>query len=234
MGWGRRAVSKVVRLTRLARTGGVRRALREAGANLWSTQEAYGLSRDLAVPFQVSPARIEIGVRPLEERDLAELLDPAEGDSPLQLERQRRLLDSGIPRCWVAVDAEDRPCFMVWLIRPDQNARMRQVFGPEFPALEPDEVLLERGFTPRRHRGQRVGPQALSLITETAHPAYRWAWAFVAVDNVAALKLVDRAGFRPAALRRSKWRLLHHSTQFHPLTPEAQAEGIDLPPGHEA
>lgn len=112
-------------------------------------------------------------IRPLELRDLPHLLSPAAGDKAVQLVRQQRLVDAQIPTCWVAVDDEDLPCYMQWVIGPASNDLMRRTFGTEFPPVADDEILLEGAFTPARYRSQRIGGEAVTLIANTAYPAVR-------------------------------------------------------------
>lgn len=212
-----RLASMARRFAQLLAEGEFRPALRSAARLVWSTAEDYGLRRDLSVPFRPEPARLPLRVRPLQNADLDLLFDASAGDSPVQLQRQRRLLDSGIPTCWVAVDPDNRPCFMTWLIQPEQNAAMRAEMGPTFRPLAPDEVFLESGFTPRRYRGLRVGPEAVTRILEEAPPRARWAWAYTAVDNLAAQKSLTRSGFVPEVVLRSRWRLFRHSTDLEPV-----------------
>ena len=220
MSWASRGLTKAKRLFGLVRQGEIRTAAVSAGANIWATSRAYGLRRDLSVPFTAPEAKVPLTVRPLEERDVPHLMKPGAGDSAFQLDRQRRLLEAEIQTCWVAVDEDDLPCYMQWLIIPDHNHLVQETFGPEFPPLSSDEVLLEGAFTPARARGQRIGPRAMSLITEQAPPQARWAWTYVAVDNLAALKLVTRSGYHPASLRRSTWRFLRQNARFEELTGE--------------
>ncbi|MFP3915045.1 MAG: hypothetical protein ACLFWM_09235, partial [Actinomycetota bacterium] len=175
---GGRVLSRARRLWELLRRGEIVRAGKQVRKLIWSTTTEYAVRKDLSVPVEVEPARIPIRVRPLEPRDLDRLFDPRSGDSAVQLWRQRRLLDAGIPGCWVAVDRQGDPCFMVWLVHPDQNEAMRQEFGAAIPPLEPDEVLMESGFTPQRYRSQRIGPEALSRILQTVGPETRWAVAY--------------------------------------------------------
>lgn len=209
------------RFLRLVRRGQLRPAVKSAGRLAWSTSREYGMRRDLSLPFDPEPARIEIRVRPAEPRDLDLLFAPSAGDSRTQLWRQERLVVANIPTCWVAVDPDEIPCFMAWLIRPQQNQLMKSEIGPGFSLLAPDEVLMESGFTPQRYRGLRIGPDAISRILQNAGPDARWAWAYTGIDNRRAQLSLSRAGFAPAAIFRSSWRLLRHTTHVEALPPES-------------
>jgi hypothetical protein len=217
MSLSRRAAAKAGLLWRMAREGDVGPALALARKNLWTTSVAYGLKRDLSVPFETPRARARIRIRELEPGDVDQLLRPKAGDSPKQLARQRRLLAAGIPTCYVAVDPDETPLYMQWLILPEHNHLLAERFGREFPQLADDEVLLEGGFSPKRFRSRAVAPRAASLIAEGAYPEARWALAFVANDNRTVLKLAPLVGFHEYTVRRATWRLFHHRVTFEPL-----------------
>lgn len=219
MGLVKRGAGKARRLWDVARQGGFQTAAEEARKNLWSTTVAFGLRRDLSIPWEDLTAAVEVSVRPLEEKDLHYVLDPSHGDSPKQLVRQRRLVDAGLGTCWVAANPDDEAMYMQWLITPADNVRMRDAFGTEFPPLKPDEVLLEGAFAPRRHRGAGVGAAAVCKIMRQAPSEARWIWTYVAADNHQTLKIIPILGFEKARLRTSTWRMLWHSTRFEELDP---------------
>lgn len=216
MSWAKRGVGKARRLWSLARKGDTRAALKSARKSLWSTEEANGFRRDLSKPFNPPQASIELRIRPLEPRDLPYLLSPAAGDKAVQLVRQQRLVDARIPTCWVAVDDDDLPCYMQWVIGPESNDLMGRTFGTEFPPVADDEILLEGAFTPARYRSQRIGGEAVTLIANTAHPTARWALTFISTRSIAPSKMAA-IGFEVVTLRRSRWRLLRHTTTFEPV-----------------
>lgn len=222
MSWLRRAGGKARRLQEISQEGGLGAAVAEARKNVWSTTVAYGLCRDMTVPFEAPVAKVPIRIRPLEPRDLDYILDPDLGDSPVQLMRQRRLVDAEVGTCWVAVTEDDEPRYMQWMIGPEDNARMSASFGSEFPPMQPGEALLEGAFVPRRHRGGGVAAHGMSLIAETGPPGTRRVWTFVTTDNIPTLKMVAKAGFHPTSLRRSRWRLLTQHTSFEPLEDSEQ------------
>lgn len=81
--------------------------------------EAFGLRRDVSVPFPVPPAKIPLVIRPLRpDDDLSFLavipeLTPEEARGRLA---QSRLLAADLPTCWIAAEPNGTVCYMQWLI----------------------------------------------------------------------------------------------------------------------
>lgn len=199
------------------------RDLMEALHHRWKSDlTSFGLRRDLTVPFVAPKANIPITVRPLEERDAARILDV---ESPEVTEEGReermtrlQLLEAGVATCYVAVTATDEPCYMQWLIGPEQNDLVQSYFKGIFPRLEPGEALLEGAFTPEAYRGKRIMPCAMAEIANRAEGiGARWVVTFVTHDNIPSLKGCQRSGFVPYLTREEKWRAFRHRVTFTPL-----------------
>src|SRR6187200_48042 len=94
-----------------------------------SGMTSFGLMRDLGVPFPAPAAAMPLTVRPLRQDDIPRLLDPDGPDVTPEgrAERLTRLhmLDAGLETCYVAVTADDTPCYMQWLIGPEQNEEVQ-------------------------------------------------------------------------------------------------------------
>ncbi|HKP54311.1 MAG TPA: N-acetyltransferase [Chloroflexia bacterium] len=199
------------------------RGVIEALNSRWSSAlRSFGLRRDLHIPFAAPQASIPITVRLLEERDIPSILDidaPGIGDEERE-ERKTRLqmLRAGLMTCYVAVTNDDRPCYMQWLIGPEQNDKIQTYFKGIFPGLEPGEALLEGAFTPEAYRGKRIMPCAMAQIAEKAAGlGARWAMTFVTQDNIPSLKGCQRSGFVPYMTREEKWHAFRHHVSFTPL-----------------
>ncbi len=192
----------------------------------WSSDlRSFGLRRDLQIPFTAPQASMPITVRPLEERDVASILDiEAPGISSEEREERKtrlQMLQAGLMTCYVAVTGEDRPCYMQWLIGPEQNDKIEAYFKGIFPRLEPGEALLEGAFTPEAYRGRRIMPCAMAQIAEKGvELGARWAMTFVTHDNIPSLKGCQRSGFVPYMSREEKWRAFRHQVTFTPLPEE--------------
>jgi hypothetical protein len=202
------------------------RMLRETGGRIarriHSDLRAFGFRRDLQRRFTPPQARIALTVRPMEPGDLYDLLrldDPAiTAEESWERASRRRLVDSGIGRCFVAATADGRPCYMQWLFGAADNDRLAAYFDDAFPRLGADEALLEGAFTPSTFRGRGVMPAAMARIAERGTElGARAVITFVGDDNMASMKGCVRAGFLPYMTRRQCWRALRRRTSFGPL-----------------
>jgi RimJ/RimL family protein N-acetyltransferase len=188
-----------------------------------SDSSSIGLRRDLHVPFVGPTARIPISVRPLAATDDLSALDPEpdlSADEAFWRLGQRRLLESGLQTCYVAIAPEKRPCYMQWIIPASENDRLKAVFGNLYPVLAPDEALLEGAYTPEAYRGKGIMSAAMAQVAQRAaeHGA-RWVITFVDEQNEASLKGCLRAGFKPYLRRHEKFRLFHRAVTFVPMDP---------------
>jgi GNAT superfamily N-acetyltransferase len=203
--------------------GGRGRNLMEALRHRWKSDlTSFGLRRDLNMPFAAPEANIHITVRPLEERDVARILDVETPDVTDEGREDRmtrlQMLDAGLATCYVAVTATNEPCYMQWLIGPEQNDLVQSYFKGIFPRLEPGEALLEGAFTPEAYRGKGIMPCAMAEIAQRAEGiGARCVVTFVTHDNIPSLKGCQRSGFVPYLTREEKWRAFHHRVTFTPL-----------------
>lgn len=200
----------------------------------WSTEQALGLSRDLAVPFPAPAAMIPIQVRPIQPTDVRSLLNASEAGIPDAERRDRttrlHLLDAGFSSCFVATTADGQVCYIQWLISPRENALLQESFDGLFPRLASNEMLLEGAYTPVAFRGQRIMPAAMALIAEkAAELGADRALTFVGEDNVPSLKGCKRAGFAPSLRREAIHRLGYRRMVFSPL-PAGTPYGFDVEP----
>ena len=207
---------------RLMRSGsGRRRVLQGVRGRLHSRRGAFGLRRDLTVPFAAPAAKIPITVRPLRpDDDLAFLADSPDLSPQTAREHidQRLLVNADIPTCWIAVDSDGTPCYMQWLVAARDNARIHSWWGGLFPELRPDEALLEGAYTADSHRGKGIMAHAMARIAEQAGEfGARYVITFVGHENVASLKGCERAGFAPYIDRDDRWFLFRRQVHFRPL-----------------
>jgi RimJ/RimL family protein N-acetyltransferase len=204
------------------------------GKRIYSETIAYGLRRDLQIPFPSPAAKIPISVRKLVDCDVPILLpDESTLDSRTSWEiRTRRAQhQTQIPQCYVAVDERARtPCYFQWLMGPSHNAEIQSFFEGSFPVLGPDEALLEGAYTPPQYRGMGIMAAAMAQIAERALQFNaRYVITFVASDNVPSLKGCVKAGFVPYVERRTRHLVLavRHSFTILPtgfLMPYQRAE----------
>lgn len=209
----------------LARRVGARRAIDVMTRRKPYRSEliALGLRRDLEIPFSAPAAKIDLTVRPMVDDDIRILFDltsPGLSEEERELRKSRgELAAEGVGTPYVAVNADGEPCYVQWLLRPDENERLRDYFNGVFPRLRSDEALLEGAFTPEAHRGKGIMPCAMARIAEHGRDiGARWIVTFVTETNIPSLKGCDRAGFAPYVRRTERWNGLRRTLTFAPLT----------------
>lgn len=193
-----------------------------------SESAAIGLRRDLSIPIERPDAAIKISIRQITDRDIPLILDAnavgLSGEEKWLRTARRRLLDAQFGTCFVAVTADDYPCYMQWLFSHRDNGSIKSYFGGLFPELAEDEALLESAFTPESFRGKRIMPAAMARIAEKASDLNaRSVITFVGVDNTPSLKGCARAGFQPYANVTQKWRLFRCRTVLRQLSHQSAA-----------
>ena len=213
---------KVRDAVRMLARGHWRRLIRAARLRLHSDYTCLGLRRDARIPFRAPAAAIPIVVRPLAPGDDLAILDVdapgLSGDIAYTRLGVRRLLQSGISTCFVAIGPDGTPCHLQWLITAKENPKLRAEFGDLFPALEPDQAMIEGAYTPERFQRLGVMAEATAQVAARA-PEFgaRWVIGFTVERNHASLKAAKRAGFTPYLRRVESWRLFRRRICFTPL-----------------
>jgi GNAT superfamily N-acetyltransferase len=168
-------------------------------------------------------AKIPFTVRPLASSDDLTALDPAPGlsaDEAFWRLGQRRLLQSGLQTCYVAIAPDGKPCYMQWVIPASQNKRLKSFFGNLYPVLGPEEALLEGAYTPEAYRGKGImGAAMAEVATRAAEHGARWVITFVDGQNEASFKGCIRAGFTPYIRREERFRWFRRTVAFRPMPP---------------
>lgn len=200
--------------------------LREIGRRLYSNEVYYGLHPDLRNYFKPLEENLSLRMRPLSNVDIPKLLDLDIKHGGYQEIRDRveRLLfiKAGISTCYVAVTHDsNQPCFMQWLIGPEENRNLGAYFKVGIPLLAEGEMLFEFAFIPEKWRGRKIIPIAMALVAEEGkRRGAQWGITFVRDNNIPSLRGCLRAGFTPYMVRRIKRRLFVRRVTFTPLTAE--------------
>lgn len=220
-------ISRARDLGRLVLGGNAAKAWWAVTYRIYSDSASIGLRRNLAIPFTGPKAKIPISVRRLDRTDDLSALQPEPGlsaDEAYWRLGQRRLLETGLRTCYVAIAPEGKPCYMQWVIPASESDRLRAVFGNLYPVLRPDEALLEGAYTPEAYRGKGIMSAAMAEVAERAtdHGA-RSVITFVDEQNEASLKGCLRAGFTPYLKRHEKFRFFHRQVIFQPIQPAQPA-----------
>jgi GNAT superfamily N-acetyltransferase len=212
-------VRKLVRL--LLGTGNIDFVLGLIRRWLWSDAVAVGLRRELTTPIPARRPTVRLEVRPIRPAEWHAFTDlrgdSVRGEQGLIRVNAYHLLRSGIRTCYVAVTEDGEPCYMQFLILPDENDRLDKVFGGLFPPLEPEEALVEFAFTLEPYRARGVMPFALAELAEEARrKRVRWLVTYVPAHQVTLLRFFERSGFRRFRLRRERYRLFRRGIRFEP------------------
>jgi hypothetical protein len=207
----------------LARNGEGKEVVSMVRTKFWGAQIASGLARDMTVPFPAPEAKIPISLRLIRPDDVPKVLNMEEpGISPMErnhIASRLDMLEAGFATCFVAVTLDDEPCYIQWLITPEENDLLHREFDNQFPQLAEGEILLEGAFTPVAFRGQRIMPAAMAQLAEKAGQlgATR-VLTFVGLPNIPSIKGCERAGFVPYTNREIVYRLGSRRTHFIPLS----------------
>lgn len=190
---------------------------------LRSEHVALGLKRDIQVPFSAPEAKIPVRVRPIRPTDLPSVAPSTPSALPMEEVgdwRNRTVLaTSGVGHGFVAESEDGQPCYVQWLLGPEDVERLRWHFGAIFPRLGPDEMLLEGAYTPQPYRGQGVMAHAMAKIAEQgATFGARRVITFSTESNIPSVKGCQRAGFLPYVRRIDRWSGLRRTLTFLPLS----------------
>ena len=128
----------ILRLFHLMRKGEIAFLIKGVSKRLYSKTEAFGLKRDLSIPFKFPNAQIAISIRPFKLEDASYFEADLQNDG---------LTEKAISKCYVAVTDNDEPCCRLWLMDSSESEKIRAFWGDAFPNLNSDEALIESVFT---------------------------------------------------------------------------------------
>lgn len=200
----------ILRLFHLIRKGEIAFLIKGVSKRLYSKTEAFGLKRDLSIPFTTPNAQIAISIRPFKLEDAFYFEADLQNDG---------IIEKAISTCYVAVTVKDEPCCRLWLMDSSESENIKAFWGDAFPNLNADEALIESVFTVPNMRGQGIMPATLEMVSQNAvENGKRYAMLFVEVDNVPSLKGSHRTGFNPYVLRTETWRFLRRRIKFEDVS----------------
>ncbi|GGD41105.1 GNAT family N-acetyltransferase [Muriicola marianensis] len=198
----------ITKLIKHAREGNFSFILQGIKKRLYSKNEAYGLKRDLSVPFKNPEALIPISIRRAKKED----------DAYFNADNYNHgIISANLQTCYVATNEDGIPAYRQWLMGSDQNPGIKAFWKGSFPVLAPDEALLENAFSRPEFRGKRIMPAAMARIAEKGNDiGARYIITFVDIHNIPSLKGCKRSGFAPYLLRTERWLLFNRKIRFEP------------------
>lgn len=204
------------------REQGFRKTRRRIAGRFSCRHLSYGLTCDLGRMPRGPACKVGLHLRPLTDRDVPLLFDEwARTHETLLVEERLELIASGVGRSLVAVDPEDRPCFMIWMATSGENERLRAVFGNAYPVLQPGEAVLDGMFVPKGFEGINVVPAAIREVAALAKGAgLHRLIIFSYHSRPAALFALRQAGFLPYCVKVDSRRFFLHRVIFRPFSTE--------------
>jgi len=192
---------------------------------LYSTVDYFGLCRDLAHPYDSPEVRMPVTIRAADHKDITTLLrldrPGITGQGMFERLQRLHLYKAHFGTCYVAVTADNSPCYMQWAFDASENSQIQAYFRGVFPLLAPDEALFQLPFTLEAYRGLGIMPYAMSQVAASlAASGVRMVIAFVARPRTPSLRGFQKAGFKPYVLRTDTWRLFRQKITFRQLSAE--------------
>jgi GNAT superfamily N-acetyltransferase len=194
---------------------------------LWSTHRAVVVSRDLderpSLPLDgiraefVDPDAFDLLPRLLEEATGVEYLYLR----PIERARQARAGTISVGR-----DTAGEVVAFHFVHETHDHEALDSVAPQMYPVLPEDGVLTEEVYCLPANRGRGVAAALLQatgvLLSERGK---RRAWAYLDTTNLAALRMFNRAGYRPTGEERvDRYRGGRFDTLFRTATPQTMAE----------
>jgi hypothetical protein len=200
---------KVWQLIRQLRPRGLLHRLRE---DIWETKYFFELRCDLQHELPgVVPAKLPIEMQPVDPRTFtgfSEELARVDADNYLKVLLRTWYCSAGVETLYVGFDG-DQPAYAQWLATPEGQRRIPRVLPGRFPALNPDELLLEGAYTFVAYRRLGLMRDGMAQLLRFALKSGASAViTYVAVDNIPSLRGCADVGFAPHRVRVSTRRVL--------------------------
>ena len=101
----------------------------------------------------------------------------------------------GLRNCY-GLTVDGQPVYLQWLIHPAENEILARHFPRRFPALSPQQVMLENAFTAPQYRGRGFLPHATAALLQMARKdGFHSAVSYVRADRFEVLNQFIPLGF---------------------------------------
>jgi GNAT superfamily N-acetyltransferase len=199
---------------------------------LWSTRRAVAVSRDIreepSLPLEA--IRVEF-VAPDAFDELSGLVEQAAGMEylylrPIERARQARAGMLSVAR---AAGTGELVAFH-FVHETDDHAALDSVAPGMYPLMPADGVLTEEVYCLPAYRGRGLAPALLQATgLRLREGGKRRALAYLDTTNGPALRMFNRAGYRPNGEERlDRFRGGHFDTLFRAATPQTLAEWDEI------
>jgi len=210
----------------------LRSVLQLARAGHWSTlavlgkkwlrseEEAIGLVFDMSKPpaLRVAPGRFVFRrLEPRDEEVFTRIGPDVTGEGALVRANADFLFKTGLRTPYV-VESELGPVFMQYLVLPDENGRLDEIFGGRFEQLGPDEGLLEFMFVLEPARNTFVLSWGLMRMIDRARAdGVAKLITYVPAERPSMLRFFRRAGFEPFCRTTERRTFFRRYVSFLPF-----------------
>ena len=175
----------------------------------YSSKNSIGLVKDLSKDYEYPKPKIEYSIRLFEEADINKLQENF---------RHIGFIKQKIPYCYTALTKNNIPCYRMWIMKSNENERIKSYFKGIFPKLKEDEALIEGVFTHPDYRGLKIMPNIIGDISKKIkQEGINKIIVFVDKRNIASLKGFKQSGFNPYISRKTKWRFFIRTISFEPI-----------------
>ena len=205
------------------------------GSRLHSESVRVGIRKELTAPDATLPATNEHRVRIGTMADIEAVLDPSRGGATdaneLWQRRLRRHVASvvGPDRCYVADCGDLGPSFMQFVFFPDDNDIVQAAFPDLGPPVQPGEAMVDYLYVAPDARSLPFVTACLLQVAEEARRrGAQSTITYTPAGNKAALLSSHLAGYRPFAMRRSRYRLFHRHVSYEPYSQSISADSKPL------
>lgn len=207
------------------RAGDTRGLLRRLQKRIHSETLRVGIRKDLTATEDASSAAAEPKIRVASMADIEAVLDPARGSATDANELWQRLLRRhvaetvGPSRCYVADSGDLGPSFMQFLFFPEDNDVVQSEFPDLGPPVKPGEAMVDYLYVaPDARSLPFVTACLLQVAAEARRRGAKSVITYTPAGNKAALLSSHLAGYRPFAMRRSRYRFFRRSVTYEPYT----------------
>jgi len=206
----------------LLRHGQFQVVFQELRRRFFSERRVYGLCHELPSGFGLPETENTLTVRSLTPEDIPRITDFFDQQHSEDMHERivrRRLVDSGVPTCYLVAMANGDLCSMQWLIDEDQNQMLDTVFPGEYPRLEQHEMMLWYIFMPRKYREKGILAYAISEVLKKAKKLnVTRVTTFIGDRDTALLEACKSVGFVPYLIRTERWRFFRKRLAFEGLS----------------
>jgi hypothetical protein len=200
--------------------------------SIYSEETGVGLRKDLTTTDGSRVAQIPYRIRPGTDADLHALLDdeqadPSDAQDQVDRRIQRRIASAiGTHGCWVADAGDGSPGFVQYLFFPDDNELFQEHFSHTGPPLAEQEAMVEFLYVAPAARTMSFIIDCMTLVVDEARrQGARSVVTFPNAGNRGAIMASHFVGFRPYAVRRSRYRLFRKSTTYE-IRPARMSETL--------